>query len=363
MSISTLLLFIQLYCSVVSIQKTYKGFLINGEVNGFADSTLLFLDVASGSGKNIDSAYVFNGKFQFSGNIKEPAVKVMIKTRNLSDYKFFWLENSVITFKGEKGKFRNAIITGSVTQDEENKLSGTISSIRKEQEQLQTLLSKDSIPNKTDLNNQLDLLYDKEKNAYINYIQMHPGSIVSANLLSIYGTTWGREMTRKLFDPLTDAIKKTEYGKSTAEFLDLNKDINIGGTFVDFSQQDTAGKMVKLSDFKGKFVLLEFWAAWCGPCRKENPELVKTYNAYKEKGFEILGVSLDDQSEAWKQAINKDGLTWTNVCDLRGDKNKAALIYGISAVPDNFLINPQGVIIARNLRGEQLRNKLKELLP
>ena len=364
MSISPFTFMIAAWFSVSSGHKTNNGFVIHGEVSGFADSTLLFLNTATGSGKNLDSAFIIKGKFQFTGIIKEPAEKVLIKTKNLSDYKFLWLENSVVTFKAEKGNFRNAVITGSKTQEEENKLSEKILHIRQEQQQVETLLAKDSgALNKADLKKQMDQLVQKEKQAYIEYIRTHPASIISVNLLSIYGTTWGREDTRNLYNQLKPDIKKTSYGKDIAEYIALNKDITVGGSFVDFSQRDTSGNMVKLSDFKGKIVLLEFWAAWCAPCRKENPELVKTYKEYREKGFEILGVSLDDQEQAWKKAIQTDGLIWPNVCDLQGDKNKAALIYGISAVPDNFLINREGVVIARNLRGEQLKNKLKELLP
>lgn len=341
-----------------------KGFTIAGIVSGFKDSTVLFLDDATGSRKTIDSTYILSGQFRFTGSIKEVAQKVLIRTNNLSDYKFFWIENGAITFKAEKGKFRAATISGSKTQDLENKLYEVIAAIRKDQDSLQTLLSKDSNNlQKTALTTQLDHLYQKEKAAYVQFIRNNPASIISVNLLSIYATTWGKQITSELYDKLTSDVKNTSYGKITAEYISLNQDIRMGEPFVDFTQNNTEGKPVKVSDFKGKYVLLEFWAAWCGPCRKENPELVKTYNEFKDKGFEILGVSLDDQELSWKEAIRMDGLIWTNVSDLRGDKNKAALIYGITGVPDNFLISPEGKIIARNLRGEQLKNKLKELLP
>ncbi|HTO34757.1 MAG TPA: TlpA disulfide reductase family protein [Flavobacterium sp.] len=112
---------------------------------------------------------------------------------------------------------------------------------------------------------------------------------------------------------------------------------------------------------KGKYTLLEFWASWCGPCRSFNPELMEQYELYKEEGFEILSVSLDTDKEKWEKAIQKDGLTWPNVSDLRGENNEAAMIYGVRDIPDNFLIDENGIIIARFIRGESLKNKLKEL--
>ena len=181
-------------------------------------------------------------------------------------------------------------------------------------------------------------------------------------MLNIYKTTWGKDKTSQLFALASEAIKQSENGKAIARFISLNKDPQIGDKYVDFEQENPAGQKVKLSDIKGKYVLLEFWASWCGPCRQSNPSLVKAFKGYNDRGFEILGVSLDQDSTSWIKAIEKDSLTWENVSDLMGSENEAALIYGVNGIPDNVLIDENGIIIGRALRGDNLKNKLQELM-
>lgn len=308
-------------------------FRIKGEATGFADSTAIYLeDLSSSSPVAIDSAVIINNQFSFSGVNKKGIVQVILNTKNFGDYKYFWLENSTITFKAEKGKFREAVITGSKTQH---------------------------------LGEELDAEIKKnghEKEHSIAFIQNHPNSIISANILSVYASTWGKDTAMLLYRHFSPANKKTTYGKNILLFITLNKNVKVGDQYVDFTEPDTGGKNVSLSQFKGKIILLEFWGTWCGPCREGNPELVKIYNEFKSAGFNILGVAADSDKKFWIESVKKDSLSWTNVCDLKGDKNKAALIYGVSYYPTNFLIDKNGKIIARDLRGDDLRKKLHELL-
>jgi peroxiredoxin len=136
----------------------------------------------------------------------------------------------------------------------------------------------------------------------------------------------------------------------------------MGKTIPDFEQADPNGKMVNIKSFRGKYVLIDFWASWCGPCRGENPNVVAAYNKYKNKNFTVLGISLDKSKDAWLGAVEKDGLTWTQLSDLKFWSNAVAQQFGIQSIPQNFLIDPNGVVIGKNLRGEALEAKLESIL-
>ncbi|RFS21093.1 AhpC/TSA family protein [Chitinophaga silvatica] len=196
-----------------------------------------------------------------------------------------------------------------------------------------------------------------------DFVQGHPRSLASIWLMmnELRGRMDISEF-QLLYNTLDKSIQQSMYGQGVTAYLASVKANSLNILADDFSQQDTKGQQIKLSSFRGKYVLVDFWASWCGPCRQENPNVVKAYNRYKDKNFTVLGVSLDDNRDRWLRAVDQDGLVWTQVSDLQGWGNEVALQYGVQSIPTNFLVDPSGKIIARNLRGPELEQKLQELL-
>ena len=314
-------------------QSQNSKFIISGQVQGFSNGTVIYLnDVSDGNYNKIDSALITDTKFSFRGYIRNKYLKASITSFDYDDRVTFWLEKGFTSFKSQKGNFAKAQIVGSSIQRKWNDL----------------IFSLDTAKN--------------SKQVEFRFIKKEPNSIISAYSLSNNLKTWSKDTVTSLYKLFSKEVKQSDYGKKVYDFISLYRNIKIGDKFVDFSQKDTSNKIVRLSDFNGKIVLLEFWGSWCEPCREENPELVKIYNQFKSKGFEILGVASETNRTQWTKAINTDGLTWTNISDLKGGDNKAALIYGVTGYPANFLIDDTGTIIAKDIYGEDLQNLLLKIL-
>ena len=165
----------------------------------------------------------------------------------------------------------------------------------------------------------------------------------------------------KLFETFPDELSSSNYYQLIEDRIQILESTKMGSEAPNFTQESIEGKQIELADYKGKYVLVDFWASWCGPCRKENPNIVKAYNKYHNSGFEVLGISLDDDRTNWQRAIDKDKLTWTHVSDLKGWRNEVAMLYGVNSIPHSILVDPDGIIMGNNLIGEELQEKLEEI--
>jgi len=270
-----------------------------------------------------------------------------------------------------KDSLKNAVITGSVLNDENQALQQSMKVTDDLKKQLQELVRNTprEQQNSKEFEEQYDKLYEqldkKQKEINLAFLKAHPDSWLCLDLIrQVGGYQPDVKEIEPMFNALSERVRNTKAGKEFADNLVKLHKTAIGEMAPDFTQNDPDGKPVKLSDFRGKYLLVDFWASWCGPCRMENPNVVKTYNEFKDKNFTILGVSLDRENgrDAWLKAIEKDQLTWHHVSDLKFWNNEAAKLYMVRAIPDNFLIGPDGRIVARGLRGDKLREKLEELI-
>jgi peroxiredoxin len=327
-----------------------------------------------------DSSDVVNGKYNFTGSLgdplmaslrvkyqEDPNAKTIRAVSYNRDIKQLFLENAKISVVSTDS-FANAAIKGSKAHaefvgweamlKEENKVSGELN------KQYNEFYKQKNQPGMDSLDAEFDKLTAIKNVKNKKYLSENPASPIAMFIFRQFvGYDINADEAEPVFLSLSEKLRSGPAGKEMAEKIEIAKKTGVGRMAMDFTQNDTLGNPVSLSSFKGKYVLIDFWASWCGPCRQENPNVVKAFNNYKEKGFTVLGVSLDQPNakDKWMKAIHDDNLTWTQVSDLKFWGNAVAVQYGIQAIPQNFLIDPQGKIIGKNLRGEALNKKLETL--
>ncbi len=362
----TVSLILAVLFSVISCNtKKTDGYTIEGTISG-ADTGWVMLKKRS-EGKMItsDSVKIKDGKFTFTGKVEMPEM-VYLKLKNTDGALPFFLENAAITLKTFADSIDKSVVTGSKSQDmyvaylKETK----VYDLKLEElygRDMKAKEVKDTAAVKT-----LEAAYDSVESAQSQftkeYILKNGKSVVAAYLAISNAYAYSLDELKainKAFDP---AIGNSSYVKTLAERETILGTVQPGQMAPAFTMFDTVGMDIKLSSFKGKVVLVDFWASWCSPCRAENPNVVAAFRKYNNKGFTVLGVSLDTDKLKWRNAIAKDGLTWTHVSDMKGWSNSAAKLYGVMSIPANFLIDKEGKIIGSSLRGKDLDKKLEEVM-
>ena len=365
-----------------AIGQTEKAFEIKGSLKNIAlPVQKVFINYQSNGNNIMDSVEVKDNQYVFTGKVTEPLpARLRIKYVPAADGKpvkiisgrdmltlFISSDNIKVS---SIDSFSNATIKGSKANDEYKKLTALLKPVN---DQLNTAYeayskasaAKDEASRKA-LEDKIDALSIDSKKVYGDYAKENPNSPIALYAVNQYaGWDINAEEVGPLFAALPAATQQSASGKNLNDRLEIARKTAIGNYAMEFTQNDTLGTPVSLSSFKGKYLLVDFWASWCGPCRRENPNVVKAFQQFKNKNFHILSVSLDQPGakEKWMDAIHKDNLTWSHVSDLKYWENDVAKQYGIRAIPQNFLLDPTGKIVAKNLNGEDLQKKLASLIP
>jgi len=355
--------FLLLFLMPLFVSAQTTGFEISGTVTGFAEGADVKL-LNGNDNNNLTSAKITGGKFLLKGSVDEPTLCKLAFGSEPPQY--IYVENKKMTVTGSRDDLQHLKITGSASHNDFVKFQQTFNPL------ISSLNNTVSAINKATQQSQFDALlkvYDSTKTVVQKkideFVATKPKSIVTAFMLLVTADIYDDPvLLEKRYNALDASVKDYTVSKNLYSYIQYNKVGAIGTTAVDFTQPDTTGKPVTLSSFRGKYVLVDFWASWCGPCRAENPNVVSNYNQFREKNFTVLGVSLDRPGgkDNWINAIHKDGLTWTHVSDLQFWNNAAAQLYRVNSIPFNMLIDPTGKIIAKNLRGDLLHSKLCEVL-
>ncbi len=342
-----------------------EGYRLSGTIRGLSDTTVYLQQIVDIQYVTIDSARTDMGKFELSGTAVIPDL-YFLRIAGKRGRCMFFLENSPVSISVHADSLNRPRITGSKVQDEFLAYQAGIDAIHDRMNVLgkeyREAVSSGNTTIANELENQIEALYDGIEQTQIRYIEKNPSSYIAPYI--IQSVHYGKEADEieKLLAKLNPSLQSSVLVGNIQRTVETLKAVAVGMMAPDFTQPDPEGNPLQLSSLRGNYLLIDFWAAWCGPCRRENPNVVEAYQKYHDRGFDVLGVSLDRSRDRWLQAIRDDNLTWNHVSDLQYWSNGAARLYGINSIPSNLLLDPEGRIIAKNIRGKELHAELAKHL-
>jgi peroxiredoxin len=339
-----------------------SSYTLHGNIAGL-DTAWVFLH-HPGDGPT-DSAIISHGRFSFTGTVGEPEFCHLLFKKLNHDIIYsmdFFIQAGSLELTGKKDSLSSAVAKGAPIQEEYLQYSKKADSVVDWEawghaNDLATAAKNK--PRLDSLSAALIVMNNRQRQLAKDYVATHPSSYVAAyEVLNYFSINPDVAELQALFNEFTPAMQVSYMGSRLKKILEAAILTDVGRPAPGFTQADIKGKPVNLSSYRGQYVLVDFWASWCGPCREENPNVLKAYRKFHSKGFTVLGVSLDNKKENWLEAVRKDGLPWTQVSDLQGWKNAAAVLYGVEGIPMNYLVDKDGKIIAKELRGEDLDKTL-----
>lgn len=349
-------------------------FTIEGQAKGVDNGKLIVLHKQDDSLGMIpvDTTRIKDGKFTFKGKTKEPLMhQIQIEGVNIETF-YVITETGEIDITIDKDSVQKTKVGGTYNNDEmqsftekRNEFQSKIKEFEyKNQSKLAVAQNANDEKTIKQLQADYAVLQNNMKDYVMKYIEEHPKSYISTLLIySMFGD-FEPDVAKiqKYYDGLDQSLKDHSEGKKILKKLKETKKVDVGKRAPDFSAKSPDGKVISLKESLGKVTIIDFWASWCKPCRMENPNVVALYNELHSKGLNIIGVSLDDDLEDWKQAIAKDGITWTQVSNLKKWSEPIARMYNVNSIPKTFIVNKYGIVVAKDLTGKELKDKVTELL-
>ncbi len=344
-----------------------SSFTINGQLEKIKDGTI-FLNIYEGDKTVRDSSLITDGNFKFTGHVPSVFFATLTMPVKSGDYFTFYVEPATMNIFGRGDSLKLLDVKGSALNDDDKLFKSRMKNVSRWEDtnsKLYEAAYKAKNKKVMDSLDEVDFDVLKAKREVVaQFVKDYPQSTRAAMAIAENYAYYAEAAdVEPLYNLLDEKIKASPKGIEIKKLISVYSTVAIGNKAPEIAEETTDGKMINLSSLHGKYVLLDFWASWCGPCRRENPNIVAAYKEFKDKGFTIFGVSYDTKKDRWQKAIADDQLNWYQVSDLKGWKNSTSDQYGIKAIPSNLLLDKDGKIIAKNLFGKKLTDKLSELMP